>query len=151
MIVVTLTSGTIFVMWLGEQITERGVGNGISLLIFVGIVIGLPSGIMTVSERIRAGDPMQTLGVIFLVIILLALIALVVYVESARRHIAISYASRRVGNRYLLQRYADMPELPSGPCSHYLFDQGLEEDSGANPESAELVPGHDDGGKILGQ
>ena len=96
MIVVTLTTGTIFVMWLGEQITERGVGNGISLLIFAGIVIGLPNAVLQVSERVRAGDAMQTLGVIFLVVVLVALIALIVYVESARRKIAITYASRRV-------------------------------------------------------
>jgi preprotein translocase subunit SecY len=99
MIVVTLTTGTVFVMWLGEQITERGIGNGISLLIFAGIVIGLPSGIMQISERVRGGNPMQTLGVIFLGVVLIALIALIVYVESARRNIAISYASRRVGNQ----------------------------------------------------
>ena len=99
MIVITLTTGTIFVMWLGEQITERGVGNGISLLIFAGIVIGMPRAILQVSERVRAGDAMQTLGVIFLVVVLVALIALIVYVESARRNIGISYASRRVGNQ----------------------------------------------------
>ena len=109
MIVITLTSGTIFVMWLGEQITERGVGNGISLLIFVGIVIGLPSGVMTVSERIRAGDPMETLGVIFLGAVLISLIALIVYVESARRHIAISYASRRVGNQTFRGQETSLP------------------------------------------
>jgi preprotein translocase subunit SecY len=97
MIVITLTTGTIFVMWLGEQITERGIGNGISLLIFAGIVIGLPRGIAQISDRVGAGDVMQTLGVVFLVVVLVALIALVVYVESARRNIAISYASRRVG------------------------------------------------------
>ena len=73
MIVVTLTTGTIFVMWLGEQITERGVGNGISLLIFAGIVIGLPRGILQISERVRSGDPMQTLGVVFLIVVLVAL------------------------------------------------------------------------------
>ena len=97
MIVITLTTGTIFVMWLGEQITERGIGNGISLLIFAGIVIGLPRGIVQISDRVSAGDVMQTLGVVFLVVVMVALIALVVYVESARRNIAISYASRRVG------------------------------------------------------
>jgi preprotein translocase subunit SecY len=97
MIVVTLTTGTIFVMWLGEQITERGIGNGISLLIFAGIVIGLPRGVAQISDRVSAGDVMQTLGVVFLVVVMIALIALVVYVESARRNIAISYASRRVG------------------------------------------------------
>ncbi len=56
----TLTTGTIFVMWLGEQITERGVGNGISLLIFAGIVIGLPNGVKQVFERVRGGDTMET-------------------------------------------------------------------------------------------
>lgn len=109
MIVVTLTSGTIFVMWLGEQITERGVGNGISLLIFAGIVIGLPSAVVQVSERVRAGDAMQTLGVIFLVVVLVALIALIVYVESARRKIAISYASRRVGNQTFQGQETSLP------------------------------------------
>ncbi|HMQ04181.1 MAG TPA: preprotein translocase subunit SecY [Pyrinomonadaceae bacterium] len=109
MIVVTLTTGTVFVMWLGEQITERGVGNGISLLIFAGIVIGLPSAVMQVSERVRAGDAMQTLGVIFLVAVLIALIALVVYVESARRHIAITYASRRVGGQTFRGQETSLP------------------------------------------
>src|SRR5687768_2114093 len=109
MIVVTLTTGTIFVMWLGEQITERGVGNGISLLIFAGIVIGLPSAIMQVSERVRAGDAMQTLGVIFLVVVLVALIALIVYVESARRNIGISYASRRVGSQTFAGQETSLP------------------------------------------
>ena len=109
MIVVTLTTGTIFVMWLGEQITERGVGNGISLLIFAGIVSGLPRGVAQVSERIGGGDPMQTLGVVFLVAILSALIALIVYVESARRNIAISYASRRVGTQTFRGQETSLP------------------------------------------
>ncbi|MEK7723136.1 MAG: preprotein translocase subunit SecY [Acidobacteriota bacterium] len=109
LVVVTLTTGTVFVMWLGEQITERGIGNGISLLIFAGIVIGLPSGIKQISERVGAGDPMQTLGVIFLVIVMVALIALIVYVESARRHIAISYASRRMGNQVYKGQETTLP------------------------------------------
>ena len=97
--VITLVSGTIFVMWLGEQITERGIGNGISLLIFVGIVIGLPGAITQVSDRIKTGDTAQTLGVIFMVAIMVALIALIVYVESARRKITINYARRQVGRQ----------------------------------------------------
>ena len=108
LIVVTLTTGTIFVMWLGEQITERGVGNGISLLIFAGIVVGLPSALVQVSERL-SGDAMQVVGVLFLVVVLLALIALVVYVESARRNIAISYASRRVGNQTFRGQETSLP------------------------------------------
>ncbi|MBK8466816.1 MAG: preprotein translocase subunit SecY [Chloracidobacterium sp.] len=109
MIVITLTTGTIFVMWLGEQITERGVGNGISLLIFAGIVIGLPNGILQISERVRSGDPLQSLGVVFLVVVIIALIALIVYVESARRNIAISYASRRVGNQTFRGQETSLP------------------------------------------
>ena len=109
MIVVTLTTGTIFVMWLGEQITERGVGNGISLLIFAGIVIGLPNAVLQVSGRVGAGDAMQTLGVVFLVVVLVALIALIVYVESARRKIAITYASRRVGNQTFRGQETSLP------------------------------------------
>lgn len=109
MIVVTLTTGTIFVMWLGEQITERGVGNGISLLIFAGIVIGLPNGIQQIAGRVGAGDPMQTLGVVFLIVVMIALIALIVYVESARRNIAISYASRRVGTQTFRGQETSLP------------------------------------------
>ena len=109
MVVVTLTTGTIFVMWLGEQITERGVGNGISLLIFAGIVIGLPRAVLQVSDRVRAGDAMQTLGVIFLVVVLVALIALIVYVESARRNIGITYASRRVGSQTFQGQETKLP------------------------------------------
>ena len=109
MVVVTLTTGTIFVMWLGEQITERGVGNGISLLIFAGIVIGLPNAVVQVSERVRGGDPLQTLGVIFLVAVLIALVALIVYVESARRNVPISYASRRVGSQTFRGQETSLP------------------------------------------
>ena len=109
MIVITLTTGTIFVMWLGEQITERGVGNGISLLIFAGIVIGLPRGLVQISDRVSSGDPMQTLGVVFLVVVLVALIALIVYFESARRNIAISYASRRVGTQTFRGQETSLP------------------------------------------
>ena len=109
MIVVTLTTGTIFVMWLGEQITERGVGNGISLLIFAGIVIGLPRGIQQIYGRVGSGDTTLIIGVVFLVVVLVALIALIVYVESARRNIAISYASRRVGNQTFRGQETSLP------------------------------------------
>ncbi|MBV6497499.1 MAG: preprotein translocase subunit SecY [Acidobacteria bacterium ACB1] len=109
MIVITLTTGSIFVMWLGEQITERGVGNGISLLIFAGIVIGLPNGLAQVSERVSSGDAASTLGVVFLVVVMVALIAVIVYVESARRNIAISYANRRVGNQTYRGQETSLP------------------------------------------
>lgn len=109
MIVITLTTGTIFVMWLGEQITERGVGNGISLLIFAGIVIGLPRGVVQISERVGTGDAAQTLGVVFLIVVMVALIAVIVYVESARRNIAITYASRRVGTQTFRGQETSLP------------------------------------------
>ena len=109
MVVVTLTTGTIFVMWLGEQITERGIGNGISLLIFAGIVIGLPQGIMQIADRVKGGDVSQTLGVVFLAAVIIALIALIVYVEAARRNIAINYASRRVGQQMFQGQQTSLP------------------------------------------
>jgi len=83
-IVLTLTTGTIFVMWLGEQISGRGIGNGISLLIFSGIVIGLPRGVQQVVERLRGGDTLAAVGVLALVIALVAVIAFIVFVEAAR-------------------------------------------------------------------
>lgn len=97
--VLTLVTGTIFVMWLGEQITERGIGNGISMLIFVGIVIGLPRGVMQIVERLRGGDTTQTIGVLFLLAVLIGLIAFIVYVESARRKLTINYARRQMGRQ----------------------------------------------------
>jgi preprotein translocase subunit SecY len=107
--VLTLTTGTIFVMWLGEQITERGVGNGISLLIFAGIIIGLPRGVMQVWERVSTGDVMETLGVIALLIALIALIAFIVLVESGRRKVAVSYAKRHVGRQMVGGQQTTMP------------------------------------------
>jgi len=104
-----VTAGSLFLMWLGEQITERGVGNGISLLIFAGIVIGLPRGVMQVSARVSGSDPQQILGVVFLLVVLVALIALIVYVESARRNIAITYASRRVGTQTFRGQETSLP------------------------------------------
>src|SRR5918997_2219826 len=97
--VLTLTTGTVFVMWLGEQITERGVGNGISLLIFAGIVIGLPSGVQQVAERLSGGDTMATLGVILMLAGMVLIIAFIVFVEAARRKIPVSYAKRHVGRQ----------------------------------------------------
>jgi preprotein translocase subunit SecY len=98
-----------FVMWLGEQITERGVGNGISLLIFAGIVIGLPRGVQQVFERVRSGDTLETIGVIGLVIALVAIIAFIVFVEAARRKIPVSYAKRHVGRQLVGGQQTTMP------------------------------------------
>lgn len=107
--ILTLTTGTIFVMWLGEQITERGVGNGISLLIFAGIVIGLPNGVEQVFNRVRGGDTMETIGVIAMVIAMVGIIAFIVFVEAARRKIPISYAKRHVGRQVVGGQQTSMP------------------------------------------
>src|SRR5881227_514090 len=109
MTALTLTTGTIFVMWLGEQITERGVGNGISLLIFAGIVIGLPRGVQQVIGRLSGGDALETVGVIALVIALVALIAFIVFIESGRRKVAVSYAKRHVGRQLVGGQQTTMP------------------------------------------
>ncbi|MCA1618327.1 MAG: preprotein translocase subunit SecY [Acidobacteria bacterium] len=106
---ITLTTGTIFVMWLGEQITERGIGNGVSLLIFAGIIIGLPSGVMQVLEKVRGGETFAVIGVIAMVAILVGLIAFVVFVESARRKVPISYAKRHVGRQLVGGQQTHMP------------------------------------------
>ncbi|HEX8472445.1 MAG TPA: preprotein translocase subunit SecY [Pyrinomonadaceae bacterium] len=106
---ITLTTGTIFVMWLGEQITERGIGNGISLLIFAGIVIGLPNGVAQVFGRVRGGDTFATIGVIALVVMLVALIAFIVFVETGRRKVPISYAKRHVGRQLVGGQQTNMP------------------------------------------
>ena len=107
--VLTLTTGTMFVMWLGEQITERGIGNGISLLIFAGIVIGLPRGVQQVAERLSQGDTMVTIGVIAMLIALIAIIAFIVFVEAARRKIPVSYAKRHVGRQVVGGQQTTMP------------------------------------------
>lgn len=107
--VITLTTGTIFVMWIGEQITERGIGNGISLIIFAGIVIGLPRAIVQIFDRVKGAELQQTLGVVFLAAVLVALIALIVYMESARRKITMSYARRQVGRQVVGGQQTTLP------------------------------------------
>jgi preprotein translocase subunit SecY len=107
--VLTLTTGTIFVMWLGEQITERGIGNGISLLIFAGIVIGLPNGVSQVFTRLRGGDTMAIIGVFAMLVAMVGIIAFIVYVESARRKIPVSYAKRHVGRQVVGGQQTTMP------------------------------------------
>ncbi len=96
--VITLVTGTLFLMWLGEQITERGLGNGISLIIFAGIAAGLPSAIANTLEMARTGAFSIPL-VLFLVVGVVAITALVVFVERGQRKILVNYAKRQVGNK----------------------------------------------------
>ena len=96
--IVTLVSGTMFLVWLGEQITERGIGNGISIIIMAGIVAGLPSALGNTLELTRTGAFSIPL-VFFLIIAVVLVTALVVYVERGQRRITINYAKRQVGNK----------------------------------------------------
>ena len=96
--VVSLTAGTIFLMWLGEQITERGLGNGISILIFAGIAAGLPGSIGGLLELVRTGA-MGPLVSIFIIVVVILVTYFVVFVERGQRKILVNYARRQVGNK----------------------------------------------------
>jgi len=98
MTVLTLTAGTAFIMWLGEQITERGIGNGISLIIFAGIVARLPSAIVNTFKLMETGE-LNLLLMIFLVALMLGVVAAIVFMEAGHRKIPIQYAKRVVGRR----------------------------------------------------
>jgi preprotein translocase subunit SecY len=98
MTVLTLTAGTAFIMWLGEQITERGIGNGISLIIFAGIVAGLPSAVINTFRLMETGE-LNLLLMIFLLALMLAVVAAIVFMEAGHRKIPIQYAKRVVGRR----------------------------------------------------
>ena len=98
MTVITLTAGTGFLMWLGEQITERGLGNGISMIIFAGIVAGLPNAIGGLAELVRTGS-IGAFAALVIVVLVAAVTAFVVFVERGQRRITVNYAKRQVGNR----------------------------------------------------
>ena len=96
--VITLVGGTIFLMWLGEQITARGVGNGISLIIFAGIIAQLPSAIASTLELGRTGA-LNTLFILFLIVLVILTITFIVFIERAQRRIVVQYPKRQVGQR----------------------------------------------------
>jgi preprotein translocase subunit SecY len=98
MTVLTLTTGTAFVMWLGEQITERGIGNGMSLLIFAGIVVGFPRGLLDTFQKITRGE-LNLIATILLLAMMVLVIAAIVFVERGQRRITVQYAKRVVGRR----------------------------------------------------
>jgi preprotein translocase subunit SecY len=96
--VLTLTTGTMFIMWLGEQITERGIGNGMSLLIFAGIVVGLPSAVLTTFDQMRTGQ-ISLLRIVFLLVMMVLVVGAIIFVERGHRRITVQYAKRVVGRR----------------------------------------------------
>ena len=105
---ITMTTGTLFLMWLGEQITERGVGNGISMIILAGIVAGLPGAIGSTAEAVSSGE-MQGPFALLLVILVLGTTAFVVFVERAQRRITVNYAKRQVGRRMYAGQSSHLP------------------------------------------
>jgi preprotein translocase subunit SecY len=106
--VITLTGGTMFLMWLGEQITSRGIGNGISLIIFAGIVAGLPSGVAALLELGRTGQ-MSMFTILGILIMAFAVIAFIVFFERAQRRLLIQYPKRQVGMKMSQAESSHMP------------------------------------------
>jgi preprotein translocase subunit SecY len=128
MTILTLTTGSAFIMWLGEQISERGIGNGMSLIIFVGIVVGLPRGILDLYEKARtqAFGPLTLLGLIFLIVLMVAVIAFIVFVEGGQRRIPVQYAKRVVGRRVMGGQSSYLPlRVNSGGVIPPIFASSL--------------------------
>jgi preprotein translocase subunit SecY len=98
MTVLTLTTGTGFIMWLGEQITERGIGNGMSLIIFAGIVVNLPAAVLTTFDQLRTGQ-IGLIRLLLLVVLMVVVIGAVVFIERGQRRVTVQYAKRVVGRR----------------------------------------------------
>jgi preprotein translocase subunit SecY len=105
---VTMTTGTMFLMWLGEQITERGIGNGISMIILSGIVAGLPNAVARTAESVNTGE-MNPLKAILVIGIVIGVTAFCVYMERAQRRIAVHYAKRQVGRRMYAGQNSHLP------------------------------------------
>src|SRR5881628_712076 len=108
MTMITLSTGTAFIMWLGEQITERGIGNGISLIIFAGIVAAMPSAVATTFEFVRRQE-LSILIAIFIAIVMVGVVAAIIYMERAQRRIAVQYAKRVVGRRMYSGQSSHLP------------------------------------------
>jgi preprotein translocase subunit SecY len=106
--VVSLVTGTMFLMWLGEQITERGIGNGISILIFAGIVSGLPSALGNIAEQARQGE-MNLLFLLLVGVIVVAVTYFVVFVERGQRRIVVNYAKRQQGRKVFAAQSTHLP------------------------------------------
>jgi preprotein translocase subunit SecY len=128
MCVLTLTTGTAFIMWLGEQITERGIGNGMSLLIFTGIVVGLPKGIEDLYVKVRdnAWGALTPLAVILLVAGMIGVVAFIVYVEKSERRIPVQYAKRIVGRKMMGGQSTHLPlKVNSGGVMPVIFASSI--------------------------
>src|SRR5208337_1087869 len=126
--VVTLTAGTAFIMWLGEQITDRGIGNGMSLLIFTGIVAGLPRGVVDLVQKVQtqAWGPMSFVVALMLVAGMMAVVAFIVFVERSERRIPIQSARRIVGRRMMGGQSSHLPiKVNSGGVMPVIFASSI--------------------------
>src|SRR5437868_8349323 len=128
MTILTLTTGSAFIMWLGEQISERGIGNGMSLIIFVGIVVGLPRAVINLNELAKTGawGPFTPLALIFLVALMIAVVGFIVFVEGGQRRIPVQYAKRVVGRRVMGGQSSYLPlRVNSGGVIPPIFASSL--------------------------
>src|SRR6202166_4496962 len=128
MTMVTLTTGTAFIMWLGEQITDRGIGNGMSLLIFAGIVVGLPRGIQDLIDKAKtqAWGSFTIPALIILVVMMIAIVAFIVFVERSERRIPVQYAKRIVGRRLMGGQSTHLPlKVTSGGVMPVIFASSI--------------------------
>jgi len=128
MTILTLTTGSAFIMWLGEQISERGIGNGMSLIIFVGIVVRLPQAVddLLTKARTAAWGPFTGLALIFLIALMVAVVAFVVFVEGGQRRIPVQYAKRVIGRRVMGGQSSYLPlRVNSGGVIPPIFASSL--------------------------
>ena len=126
--VLTLTTGTAFIMWLGEQITERGIGNGMSLIIFAGIVAGLPNGINDLLEKAKdqAWGGFTPVAIALLLVVMIAVVAFIVFVERSERRIPVQYAKRIVGRRMMGGQATHLPlKVNSGGVMPVIFASSI--------------------------
>ncbi len=124
MTMLTLTTGTAFIMWLGEQITDRGIGNGMSLLIFTGIIAGLPRGVLDLFDKVKNGQwgPFTPVAVLLLMAGMIAVVAFIVFVERSERRIPIQSARRIVGRRMMGGQSSHLPlKVNSGGVMPVIF------------------------------
>jgi preprotein translocase subunit SecY len=124
MTMLTLTTGSVFIMWLGEQITERGIGNGMSLLIFAGIVVGLPKAVMDLGQKAatQAWGAFTVPAMLMLVVLMIAVVAFIVYVERSERRLPVQYAKRVVGRKVMGGQSTHLPlRVNSGGVMPVIF------------------------------
>ncbi len=125
MTMLSLTTGTAFIMWLGEQITERGIGNGMSLIIFTGIVVGLPSAIVEMVTKVQTGD-WTLLQVVIIVVMMIAVVGFIVLVERGERRIPVQYAKRVIGRRMMGGQSTHLPlKVNAGGVIPVIFASSL--------------------------